>query len=101
MWQGYEITSVFKDGGAWRAGVVAGEVLVQVDGVEVKGLVSNDVKKLILGPEGPCSLRGEGGGVCFALAQGRSRIDCDMSCSITQRNIPQTDSDSNRRAGTV
>ena len=49
---GYEVTDVTKGGPAEEAGVLAGDVLIQVDGTDVRELSITEVKNLVKGKEG-------------------------------------------------
>lgn len=46
------VTRVFKGSPAEKAGVTAGDIILKVDGTEVEGMSSDDIKAMVTGEEG-------------------------------------------------
>jgi carboxyl-terminal processing protease len=50
--QGVEVINVYRDGPAWNAGVLRGDVFMEVDGVNVETFTPSEVAGVVRGPKG-------------------------------------------------
>jgi carboxyl-terminal processing protease len=85
---GLRVASVFKGSPAERAGIVAGETIVSVDGRSIAGLDSNAATAMIKGPEGTevtIGVRPRGGGKVRQERLTRAEISLPVVSSELER----------------
>lgn len=52
--EGLLVIQVNPNGPAWEAGILAGDVMVAVDGVDIRGMTTDETAALVKGEEGTC-----------------------------------------------